>query len=201
MPNSFDSMLRAPNGEDEVFAFYGWNPDKYLLAHGEPDALWENTQIRVLPLPKPLAYVLKDPKTRQPLLVRSVRVHRLLLDRYADTFGAILEAGYWHVLEPYAGAYVFRLKRGSEDLSCHGLGCAIDNDPLRNPMGTVNGVCGALSNGAHPFGVSHDNHACRFGASPEGREVVKIIKAHGFFWGGDFKNRKDCMHWQFASGY
>ncbi len=34
---------------------------------------------------------------------------------------------------------------------------------------------------------------------PQG--IIDAFASAGFFWGGNFKSRKDCMHFQLATGY
>jgi len=64
--------------------------------------------------------------------------------------------------------------RGGSHPSTHSWGIAIDLEPDRYPLGCKE----------------------RF---PE--EVVKVFRNHGFFYGGDFKDRKDPMHFQLVTGY
>ena len=37
------------------------------------------------------------------------------------------------------------------------------------------------------------------GPWPQG--ILDAFASAGFFWGGNFKSRKDCMHFQLATGY
>ena len=76
----------------------------------------------------------------------------------------------------FGGAYNFRQKRGSENLSVHSWGCAIDFDPANNAMGD---------------------------ATPKIPEwVVEIFTDNGWFWGGYWKGKRtDPMHFQYVVGY
>src|SRR5512143_2439018 len=70
----------------------------------------------------------------------------------------------------FSGSYNFRPVRGSSRLSCHAFGAAIDLDAEENPMNS-RGDVGTMSD-----------------------IVIDAFKAQGWYWGGDFKKRKDPMH-------
>jgi hypothetical protein len=59
-------------------------------------------------------------------------------------------------------------------LSLHAWGAAIDLDPDYNPVGW----------------------AWRRDAGMIPMAVVELFEAAGWRWGGQFKGRKDCMHFQ-----
>lgn len=73
----------------------------------------------------------------------------------------------------YGGCYNFRPIRGSSNLSNHAFGAAIDLDPERNPLGAKIGKMSPL--------------------------VVNVFKKENWLWGGDYKNRKDWMHFEAVS--
>ena len=77
----------------------------------------------------------------------------------------------------YGGCYEFRRISGSNNLSMHAYGAAIDLDPERNGRGK-------------PYNASA-------GMIP--MEVVNIFKSEGWKWGGNFKTIPDCMHFQATS--
>ena len=166
-------MLTAPHGRREAEEFYGWTPLLYQSEAGTAAAAWERDKIISVPLPAAMRYA------GQP--VRSIRVHHKLAGVFHDVYAEIFRAALWHCVESYAGAYEFRLIRGGASLSMHAFGAAVDHDPERNPLG------------------SHPND-CYFGSTPEGAAVVRIFRKWGFTWGGTFKGRKDCQHFQFSSG-
>lgn len=171
--NPVEQLMRAPHGVDDINAFYGWRPHVYMLENGTPSGAWMADAIRHAVLPAPMSYIGHPVKT--------IQVHRKLLDRFEHTYGEIHKAGLWHVVVPFAGAYNFRLVRGGATLSLHAFGAAVDHDVERNPLGA-------------------DPSVCSFGNTAEGQAVVAIFKKNGYTWGGDFQLRKDCQHFQFASG-
>jgi hypothetical protein len=83
---------------------------------------------------------------------------------------ARIEANHLHL---FGGSYNFRLMRGSNQLSMHSWGCALDLDPEGNPFG-------------------RNRAKCRMPAP-----VVEAFQAEGFEWGGRWK-RPDAMHFQAA---
>lgn len=77
----------------------------------------------------------------------------------------------------YAGAYVYRKKRGGSTLSMHSYGCAIDLDPARN-------------------GFRNPNP--HFGRG-DAYKVVEAFESEGWEWGGRWAGRScDGMHFQAA---
>ena len=80
-------------------------------------------------------------------------------------------------LHLYGGCFEFRRKRGLAGLSMHSYGAAIDLDPEGNPLGaTWQPGTGMMSDIA-----------------------IAVFKEAGWKWGGDFKGRKDPMHFQATS--
>jgi D-alanyl-D-alanine carboxypeptidase/Putative peptidoglycan binding domain len=78
----------------------------------------------------------------------------------------------------YDGAYNPRFVRGSTtELSNHAFATAFDINQRWNPLGAIPALAG------------------REGSV---RELVEIANEHGFFWGGNFKNRPDGMHFEVA---
>lgn len=77
-------------------------------------------------------------------------------------------------LTKYGGAYVYRAKRGSIQLSMHSFGIAIDIDPEGNPLGAT--------------------------STTFPKWFINCWKKAGFTWGGNFKGRKDPQHFQYAKG-
>lgn len=76
-------------------------------------------------------------------------------------------------LSEFGGSFNYRLIRGSNALSNHSFGIAIDIMPTGNELGKTKG------------------------AMP--KFAVDAFKAAGFKWGGDYKGRKDWMHFEAVS--
>jgi hypothetical protein len=74
----------------------------------------------------------------------------------------------------YGGCFNFRPKRNRAQLSAHCWGIALDLNPEDNQMGTRGSIDPRL---------------------------VAVFRRFGFEWGGDWKTRKDPMHFQFCTGY
>ena len=112
--------------------------------------------------------------------VKTLRVHRLVAGSLTQAFTNIwLSAGRdqdkvdaWGA-SIYGGAYNYRLMRGSNHLSIHSYGAAIDLDPARNGF--------------------HDK-------TPNFRNVPAVLEAFGdekWTWGGKWTD-SDGMHFQAA---
>jgi hypothetical protein len=105
--------------------------------------------------------------------------------RCAESVGPLLAAfaaEFHELIEPIDDGtfddwgYAYRMVRGDQTkLSCHSSGTAIDLNATKHPLGKV---------GTFPA------------------EKVPMIKAlarkYGLKWGGDFKSRKDDMHFEVA---
>lgn len=76
-------------------------------------------------------------------------------------------------LSEFGGTFNYRLIRGSSNLSNHAFAIAIDIAPTGNALGVTKGKMPAFA--------------------------VKAFKDQGFRWGGDYKGRKDWMHFEAVS--
>ena len=95
-----------------------------------------------------------------------------LLAAFAAEFHALIEPIDEGGLDDWA--YAFRMVRGTTDkLSCHSSGTAIDLNATKHALGKI---------GTFPA------------------EKVPMIRAlakkYGLAWGGDYRNRKDEMHFE-----
>jgi len=95
-----------------------------------------------------------------------------LLAAFAAEFNELIEPIDEGKLDDWA--YAFRMVRGTTDkLSCHSSGTAIDLNATQHPLGKV---------GTFPL------------------EKVPMIRAlakkYGLTWGGDYRGRKDEMHFE-----
>jgi hypothetical protein len=165
---------RPPDGRAASYAFAGWDPKVHLQQDGRPAPFWEAVNIVRVLLPEPLDYLDGRQVTR-------VSVNKRVAPNLQAALRSIYADGLWRFLSPYGGGYEFRRIGGSDKLSLHSLGLALDFDPAANPRD----------------GKPDES---RFGASGEGRAVVRLFELHGWYWGGRFESRPDAMHFQFATG-
>lgn len=108
-------------------------------------------------------------------MVSKARAHRLVVPAFVAAFEDIKESNLVDRATHFSGIYAQRPIRGFPKFpSSHSWGIAIDLNAETNALG----------------GKSHQDVG-----------VVEIFKAIGFSWGGEFKSRKDPMHFQFCSGY
>jgi hypothetical protein len=112
--------------------------------------------------------------------IKSITFHK----KAADALSAALDA-IWtacgkdqaeidkYGLSEFGGSFNYRLIRGSSALSNHSFAIAIDIAPSGNALGVTKGKMPPLA--------------------------VKAFKDQGARWGGDYKGRKDWMHFEFVS--
>lgn len=160
---------------EDLDEFYGRH---VLGANGRPTNAWLREHLKNFKAPYPLT-LSWDLQTQ----VTKLYCHKLVGESLVHIFEQILEH-YGSIEEVkrarmhlYGGCYNFRLIKNSNQLSTHSWGASIDIDPVKNPLG-----------------VPYDETA---GMMP--RAVIKIFEAEGWKWGGRFRRRPDCMHFQAAT--
>ena len=128
------------------------------------DVAFEEKNIVLFDLPYPLLYDGKE--------VRRTRCHRLMVEIFQEVFREIEAKNLVDEAKNYGGIYARRGIRGRESHpSTHSWGIAVDLEPKRYPLGSLERM-------------------------PD--ELVEIFTERGFFYGGDFKSRRDPQHYQYA---
>lgn len=139
--------------------------------HGVNESWFSNNVVRVVP-PFKMTYAGKP--------IASIAFHK----KCAAALKAALQA-IWEAcdkdqkkidaagLSEYGGSFNYRLIRGSSAISNHSFAIAIDIAPTGNALGVTKGKMPAFA--------------------------VKAFKDQGFRWGGDYKGRKDWMHFEAVS--
>lgn len=139
-----------------------------------------------------------------PVLRRRVTVHRKAADAFLSMWAEWARQGLLGGEETpgapdgralvisYNGTWVPRFKRqsgtydqrvqrcrtlGAQSLSQHAWGTAVDLNAAWNGLGREPAALGKTG--------------CV-------RELVPVAEAHGFFWGGNFRTRKDGMHMEYT---
>ena len=112
--------------------------------------------------------------------VKTITVNKMIATALLSVFNEILDkCGHDQSkvdaigASEYGGCYNYRPIRGSSNLSNHAFGAAIDIDPDHNSLGAKIGKMPPL--------------------------VITAFKNQGALWGGDYKGRKDWMHFEFVS--
>ena len=107
--------------------------------------------------------------------VTRARCHHLAVENFQKAFNDIKAAGLQDQVKNYSGIFAERSIRGqSKHPSTHSWGIAIDLEADRFPLGSNE----------------------RFSDA-----IIKTFQNAGFFYGGDFKSRKDPMHFQLCINY
>ena len=155
----------------DMNAFYG-DPDKGR--DGLPDREWEVASLVKISTPYPMILAWNG------LPLQRITVHKKCASSLMKILAIIgqefsqKEIDQFH-LNRFGGAYNFRTMRGSNKLSIHAWGAAIDLAPDLNPLG-------------RPAGLKQF-------MMPE--RAVKIFESEGWEWGGLWK-RPDGQHFQAA---
>lgn len=91
-------------------------------------------------------------------------------------------------------SFNFRPIAGSTRLSRHSLGMAVDINPLRNPcVRQRNGVTVVEPEAGRPYADRTRDFPGRLHADDL---CVRLFKARGFRWGGDWRSLKDYQHFE-----
>jgi len=167
-------MNKLPKPDtNSLVTFYG-NPD--INGDGLPDPIWEKVNItRIIPpYAMYLAWNPSQPVSKIAIHVNCAESLTRILKKIGETFNASERAYYQ--LDMYGGGYNFRLMRGSNRLSVHSYGAAIDLAPSYNGLGMK--------------------------YKPDTRmmplKVVRIFEQEGWEWGGQW-HRPDAMHFEATS--
>lgn len=108
-------------------------------------------------------------------VVSRSKCHGLAVENFVAVFKEIKRAGLKDKVKNYGGIYNKRpIRRFPKFPSTHSWGIAIDLEPQLYPLGSKK----------------------RFAP-----EIVQIFKDHGFYYGGDFRMRRDPMHFQLCTNY
>ena len=168
----------SPN-QPSLTRFYGrpWkmlNDNKMVV-----DRAWEAANISRVRVP--FALYMGDSR------ILNIAVHKRLVDSVKEILNDFAteftekERAFFG-LDQYGGGFNFRPKRGAvgssiENLSLHAYGAALDFSPLLNPLGKAYNPAEKMM----PI------------------EAIEIFKKRGWKWGGEFKHRPDCQHFEGTS--
>ena len=151
----------------EIIAKFG-DPSPYTLPNGDISGAWKVKilESHVLPAPLPIAWDHSKKAT-------SVNCHHLVAGPLITAFQEIFNLGLWAELGDYGGCFQWRMQRGSQILSRHCWGIAVDINVAKNP-----------------FGGKPSMH----------QQVIDAFIKQGFAWGGKFHPpRIDGQHFEHAA--
>ena len=195
-PEETEALFYAQEIPAEVFA----RMDGVSYVENENVSLEDLRYLRLL-------YVGFDEQTHVGELV----VHASIADAILEIFQTLYEKGYqiekMRLIDDYGGddhaslldnntsAFNYRVVEGSEKLSRHAYGLAIDINPFYNPYVTYSGGVEHISpEGSEPYA----DRAADFPHKIERDQDLcwQLFSEHGFAWGGDWKSLKDYQHFE-----
>ncbi len=101
------------------------------------------------------------------------------------------------MLDNNTSCFNYRVVDGTNTLSKHAIGCAIDINPFYNPYVVFNENA---SGETYISPIGSEIYADRSKKFPykidENDLCYKLFKEHGFIWGGDWNSCKDYQHFQ-----
>jgi len=103
------------------------------------------------------------------VIPKRIYCNRDVIGPLTRAFKSLISTGCVKELKTWNGCFQIRKIRGRSSMSLHSWGIAVDLNSSWNPLG---------------------------GKSTLSPEFVKCFTDAGFFWGGNFKNRKDPMHFE-----
>lgn len=93
-----------------------------------------------------------------------------------------------------SSAFCYRVIAGTDILSRHAYGCAVDINPKQNPYVVyANGIPGGYPECSQEFVERQHGEPHMI---TEEDVCYRVFKAHGFTWGGDWENPKDYQHFE-----
>lgn len=139
-------------------------------------------------------------------------VNKLIADDVLDIFRQLYEAEYpiekIALIDEYDGddelsmsdnntsAFNFRMIAGTDTVSKHGMGLAVDVNPFYNPQvkETGNGIKVSPEDA-----ISYADRDVDFLYKIDHDDLCyKLFTEHGFEWGGDWETNKDYQHFEYS---
>lgn len=137
-------------------------------------------------------------------------VNRLIAQDVLEIFHALYKANYaiekMHLIDVYdaddersmrdnnTSSFNYRTISGTKKISKHGLGLAIDINPLYNPyVKMLNGKLHVEPATGKPYLAREKSFPYKIDHNDL---TYKLFTERGFDWGGDWKNRKDYQHFE-----
>lgn len=101
------------------------------------------------------------------------------------------------MLDNNTSCFNYRVVDGTNTLSKHAIGCAIDINPFYNPYVVFN-KNGSGETYVSPVGSElYADRTRNFPYKIDEKDLCyKLFKEHGFIWGGDWNSGKDYQHFQ-----
>ena len=138
--------------------------------------------------------------------------NEIIADKLIDIFRKLYEADYpiermslvddydadddASMLDNNTSCFNFRYVSGTNSISKHGLGLAVDLNPFYNPyIHVLDGVKLIEPEGSEPYADRSLDFDYKI---DEDDLAYRLFKEAGFTWGGSWKNSKDYQHFQYV---
>ncbi len=136
--------------------------------------------------------------------------HEQIADRLLEIFYRLYQAGYpiekMVLIDTYnaddeasmadnnTSAFCYRFVAGTDILSAHSYGLAVDINPLYNPWVSEETVLPADS----PYRGGQDGETSPYFMTDQDY-CVRLFLSYGFTWGGSWASPKDYQHFEYAN--
>ena len=110
--------------------------------------------------------------------------------RLIDDYNANDEAS---MTDNNTSAFCYRTITGTDTLSLHSYGLAVDINPLYNPYVNGDRIAPASSAYDRETGIVSSPHFMT-----EGDYCVRLFQMYGFTWGGEWNGVKDYQHFEYS---
>ena len=147
-----------------------------------------------------------DGKPHTGELICNTAIADDLLEIFRDLFDAGYQIEKIRLVDEYdaddetsmadnnTSSFNFRFIKFTTKVSKHGLGMAIDINPLYNPcIKTIDGELSIEPANAGPYVDRSADFPHKIG---EGDLCLRLFREHGFTWGGDWIHTKDYQHFE-----
>lgn len=188
-------------------------PDTLFVSQPIPDSIFQRMQGRSFPKSCTigrnelrylrLSYCDRDGKTQQGEMVCNKAIANALIDIFRQLYLAKYPIERMQLIDDYyaddqrsmtannTSCFNFRFVSGTHTISKHGMGMAVDINPLYNPY-VVNGRVEPI--GGKKWAYNRERRKDIPMKIDHNDLCYKLFRKHGFRWGGDWKSRKDYQH-------
>lgn len=145
-----------------------------LLKYGPPDATYLHKYCTIWNVAEDFPWVQNIKHGSTDNTLKRIYINRELMEKLKIAFANLEKAGLHTEIQTFDGCYSNRNVRGRNTKSLHAWAMAVDLNAKKEKLG------GTTTYWSGQF--------------------IAIMKAAGLYWGGDWKSRKDSMHFALYNG-